>query len=349
MSDAVPARTAWVDIARGATIVLVVLYHVGAGASADLLPGEYSSYGAWWLAGNNVLVPLRMPLFFVLSGMLATGALRRPWSRVRRPRIADMLWPYLLWSVVFALTTWPRYTPQDPEGGIWSALRGIVVLDSPYWFIAVLPILFLLTRFGLRRPRVLLIASVSAFMLGPMLQELLQDAGPISAIAVGTRRITEYLVWFVSGAVLRERLLSLGGAPRPALAIVCILVFSPTAVALQVLDLSYVPRRLLVLLAAGSGIIGAVAVAACAAQVRWIAALGRQVGSRTLVIYLVHPLVVSAVVVLWRDSALASAVAGSASAGLLLVPGVTVLAVVVSLLVSRVLARWGPRWVLAAP
>ncbi|NMA77488.1 MAG: acyltransferase family protein, partial [Actinomycetales bacterium] len=70
------ARIAWLDLVRAASIVLVVLYHVGAGAGYALLPKDSSSAGAWWSSVNLALAPVRMPLFFLVSGMLAVRAVQ---------------------------------------------------------------------------------------------------------------------------------------------------------------------------------------------------------------------------------------------------------------------------------
>ena len=63
------ARVGWPDVAKGVCIILVVLWHVvtkhaiavaGAGPVTDA-----------WATLNAQLLPLRMPLFFLISGMFA--------------------------------------------------------------------------------------------------------------------------------------------------------------------------------------------------------------------------------------------------------------------------------------
>ena len=63
-------RMAWVDVAKGASIVLVVLLHVTNkhvvrldAASGDIRD-SWATFVSW-------MRPVRMPLFFLLSGLLA--------------------------------------------------------------------------------------------------------------------------------------------------------------------------------------------------------------------------------------------------------------------------------------
>src|SRR5699024_4536690 len=67
-------RVAWLDIARAMSIVLVVIYHVAVGGAGHVLLGGRETFiGKLWIHGNLALVPLRMPLFFMVSGVLAAG------------------------------------------------------------------------------------------------------------------------------------------------------------------------------------------------------------------------------------------------------------------------------------
>ena len=77
-----PARQQWADVAKGVCIVLVVLWHV---IMKHYLQIDWDVPvplpGLWGLLGD-LLLPLRMPVFFTLSGMLAANAVHRPWRAV---------------------------------------------------------------------------------------------------------------------------------------------------------------------------------------------------------------------------------------------------------------------------
>lgn len=343
-------RIAWLDLARGVSILLVVLYHVGAGAGHALLPPEASSAGTWWAAANRALVPLRMPLFFMVSGLLAGGAVRRAWPLVVRPRILDFLWPYLVWSALFALTAWVRYAPEDPGSFIVDQAMATVVAMGPYWFIAVLPILFVMVRIGRSRPRLLLAVGIVIYVCSWPLRHLLLGIDLVPDLAAqGVYRITEFAVWYIAGHVLRDRILAVAARNSLGLALGGAVVFLATVATLYGGDFGTAVNRILQATATVSGLLGAIALLPRLTEIQVFSRVGSALGSRTLAIYLVHPLVVSAVVVLYPDSGPGLVLRGTPVADLLLVPVVTAVAVGLAILVHEAVHRWGPGWLLAAP
>ncbi|MGP9539034.1 acyltransferase family protein [Brachybacterium sp. AOP43-C2-M15] len=340
----------WVDVARAASIVLVVSYHTGVAAVFDLLPRQITDAGEWWRTANLLLVPLRMPLFFVVAGMLAVGALARPWPAVRGPRVTNLLWAYVLWSVVFALTAWPRYAPDDPWGYLRGGLQNIVLFASPYWFIAVLPVFFLVTRWGRNRPWILLALLFLAYLASPALESWVKTFGPeFMMAAAGVRRLTEFGVWFAAGFVLSDRLRGFGAAPRPLVAVIAVAASGPLCYAAVMAGLDPGARRLALLAASCASVTAVLALSTMLGRFAPAAALGRVVGSRTLVIYLVHPLVLNVVVVLSRWALDRGEWERSAAADLLLVPTVIALCVVVALLVKAAADRIGADWLFEVP
>jgi len=89
-------RVDWLDSARGAAIVLVVLLH--SHATAVLLDGEI---GTFITELNRVLRQVRMPLFYFCSGVLAYWGLGKPWSVVFRKRVLVLCWVIFLWTIIY--------------------------------------------------------------------------------------------------------------------------------------------------------------------------------------------------------------------------------------------------------
>ena len=148
-SPAPEGRIAWLDLVRALSIVLVVLYHVGAGAGNLLLPADSTTAGQRWASLNLMLAPVRMPLFFMVSGMLAVRAVHRPWRAVVSPASGLRL---TVPPVERALRR--RHGPAthlDPAGYMWDRVKVTLTAMGPYWFIAVLPVFFLVARCGRRR------------------------------------------------------------------------------------------------------------------------------------------------------------------------------------------------------
>lgn len=342
------SRVAWLDLARAVSIVLVVVYHVSVGANIDLLGGPNRPAARWWSDVNMALVPLRMPLFFAVSGVLAAAALHRPWSRVLRPRILDLLWPYLLWSMIFAVTGFPRYSPGDPGGFLLEELSGLVMIASPYWFIAALPIFFVLTRLGRSRPRLLAAAALVAYAVAPFLERALRESLVQPDLAYGIFQLTDNLLWFTLGFAARTRILRLGERSRLVPGLLLATVFTILALTVLRADLPLGALRALELGASVSGLLACALILPLLTRWRPLARAGEYVGSRTLVIYLVHPVVINVLVLVWWAGDLEQVMAGPAR-DVLMVPAATVLAVAVAVLLGASVTRFGPHWLLRAP
>ncbi len=130
----------WLDSARGAAIVLVVLLH--ADATANTFDGALDETIT---SANRVLRHLRMPLFFFCSGVLAHWGLARPWGEVFRKRIAVLGWVIILWSLIYfvlqfymPVNAWQR--SQHPVSRLIIAPFGIL------WFLYAVVMMNLVMR-----------------------------------------------------------------------------------------------------------------------------------------------------------------------------------------------------------
>jgi uncharacterized membrane protein YcfT len=99
-------RLAWPDLARGACMMLVVLLH------SDHALRHIGENDEHLHLLNELLVPLRQPLFFLISGMLGAGILSRGVSGVLVHRVGRYAWLYILW---WALARY-IHTSLDPYG-----------------------------------------------------------------------------------------------------------------------------------------------------------------------------------------------------------------------------------------
>ncbi|MEV2240058.1 acyltransferase [Micromonospora sp. NPDC049891] len=272
-------RLAWADVAKGGCILLVLLWHV---IVKDYLQIDWRLDvpvpGAWGTFGE-LLLPMRMPLFFTISGMFAATAVQRPWRSVARPRAARFLYLYGVWlmihTVVLALA--PDF-PTDRASDLGGLLAQLTVTPSNLWYLYALALYFVLAK-ALRRvhPAVLLVA---AGMLSAVASAGLVDTP-------GNRGgLYQNLVFFLAGLHLSgyvrrwadgmtgRRLLLSAGAYAAALAAVAA---TGTARLPGVAPLVSV-------LAVLFGIAVAVRLARWSAVGEPLAALGRQ----TLPIYVIH-------------------------------------------------------------
>ncbi|MBV7294314.1 acyltransferase family protein [Corynebacterium sp. TAE3-ERU12] len=84
-------RVQWVDAAKGICIVLVVVGH-----AITVLQNHGYEPGVWATI-NLTLGPVRMPLFFLCSGLFAAKALSESWPKLADRRIWVMVWLYVVW------------------------------------------------------------------------------------------------------------------------------------------------------------------------------------------------------------------------------------------------------------
>lgn len=86
----------WMDLLRGAAILLVISHHSLSAASLflDDAPMALRRIDAFF-------APFRMPMLMFLSGMLLSRSLQKPPRQYVLGKLANIGWPYLLWSFVF--------------------------------------------------------------------------------------------------------------------------------------------------------------------------------------------------------------------------------------------------------
>lgn len=166
MTSRIPsARIEWLDAAKGACLVLVVLYHTVVYIFLNSPLSDTLGFQAWKMIVVG-LGWLRMPLFFLISGFLAHSAVfTRSWHEVFQPRIATFLWIYLLWMSIelgFRAFLIAHFDPTLVPGTVpfpltlnaiaWQAFVG----DTPIWYLYALVIYFVICKLGNRHIRLTL-------------------------------------------------------------------------------------------------------------------------------------------------------------------------------------------------
>ncbi|CAN5192707.1 acyltransferase [soil metagenome] len=124
-------RISWIDVAKGAAIVLIVLHHARDYALSLVPPSP--EHVLRWAYIDPLLRHIRLPLFFLLSGMLASG-MGSACGGFRARRSVSLALVYAGWSVVLLLLVphWPDDSRHaiDPE-----RLTGLLFGASPLWYL----------------------------------------------------------------------------------------------------------------------------------------------------------------------------------------------------------------------
>ncbi|WP_431687311.1 acyltransferase family protein [Hahella sp. NBU794] len=130
----------WIDTAKGVCILLVVLHHVIITSYA--LPGvELSSTAVKFEHFHHLvstyLAPLRMPLFFMISGFLVHRAVTQyRWRDVAQKRIYNLVFLFVLWGEL----QWLGVTIVNWVGGSEKQLTEVtnaLYSSNPAEFIAL--------------------------------------------------------------------------------------------------------------------------------------------------------------------------------------------------------------------
>ena len=181
------SRIEWMDVLRGASIVLVVFNHAVLFAGTSALGAPEAA----WVV-NAVFAPMRMPLMVFLSGLLVASSIARGRRRYVAGKVRRVLYPYLVWSAIALALLFGLGIREGFVGGVtahtvtlWDLLLPLYDPVEHLWFLYDL---FLFYVIALVTPRV---------------SPLWIAAGALAAAAFvpdfGARRFFLLLVFFMIG------------------------------------------------------------------------------------------------------------------------------------------------------
>ncbi len=181
-------RVAWVDYARGFSIILVVMMHSTLGVEASL------GRDGWLHEAVVFAKPFRIPAFFLVSGLLVSRVADRDWRSYLDSRVLHFVYFYVLWVTIQFLFKFPGFAAeQGIAGAVRLYLEAFVQPFGTLWFIYLLPIFFLVVK-ALRRVPPVLVWSAAA-----LLETLHLDTGSVVIDEFASR-----FVFFYSGYALAQ-------------------------------------------------------------------------------------------------------------------------------------------------
>ena len=273
------ARISWADTAKGACILLVVLWHVVTKHYLQIdwrLPWPVP--GAWG-ALTEQLLPLRMPLFFTISGMFAVGAVRRPWPVLGRSKVARFFYLYAVWLLIHTalLALVPGFDTARARS-VPALLAQLTITPSNLWYLYALALYFAVAKATRRLP--------AAVVLGAAL--VLSAAASAGLLEVPGDRggVYQNLLFFLGGLYFRPHVERLAATARRPRLILIGLVYSGLLVAMAVTGARTWPG----VWPAVCVVATVLGVTAAALLSRW-AVLGdglARIGRTTLPIYVIH-------------------------------------------------------------
>lgn len=278
MTAADSPRVGWPDVAKGVCIILVVLWHVvtkvvvhvdGAGPVTD-----------FWVTLNAQLLPLRIPLFFLVSGVFAARAVLDPERVSWRRRASRLALLYLVWVLIqtFVLALTPDFDTARATTG-WELLAQLTISPTNLWYLLALAVYLAIGRLtrGVPTAVVLPVAFVIAAVAGA---GLLPDLGNLW-------QLVQNVFFFLVGLRLRAVVERFAGRPRARELLLLGAVYAGALAVVAMLGIRLVPGvwPVLALVAVAFGVSASALVdrkaAVAARPLRWI-------GRRTLPIYVLH-------------------------------------------------------------
>lgn len=150
-SNSISSRIAWIDYGKGFCIILVVMMHSTLGVEAAL-------QARGWLGEIVEFTrPFRIPAFFLLSGLLLSRTIDKPWPVYLDCKVAHFAYFYLLWLAISVAV-------KSGEVGIACAparfLTGLVEPIGTLWFIFILPLFFIVTKLARTQPAFLMAGAL---------------------------------------------------------------------------------------------------------------------------------------------------------------------------------------------
>jgi threonine dehydratase len=271
------SRLKWADVARGACVILVVAMH-----AYGILYEEYFSevpYTDMWDAVVSAAQPVRMPLFFLISGFLASRALRRTWRTVTRSRIWSVVYLYYVWLAVYTLAGLVRSTATGDQFSPALYIAQLVWPNSSLWYLYALVLYFIVSKISTRFPIWMLLPAAA------VLSVIGTSAFPDGTVQYMLRCFVFFLVGvrspdLVSCTVKRGNWWLLASSA---------LVYGAMCVVTLLTGVSTVGLIL------ATGVVGIIAALWISRLIEhsYIAGALRYIGRNTLAIFVMHPVVIA--------------------------------------------------------
>lgn len=325
-------RLPWIDAAKGIAIILVVMLHIY----------QLQLDSALWNAGEkelrlqvwrrmNVVEPIRMPLFFLVSGALAASALRSAWGSLLRKKTAFFYYLYVLWTSIHTLLL--VGIPAKFDAVTWQSWLDQATYElGTIWYLWALALYFPLAKLLLSVP----LLGIALGVCGNLLWQELAISHTGSLLFVPRN-----FLWFFVGALLARKLLQLTLEKKTLVQGAGFAVIFALIIAFKL----HINNHGVFLVAAATGVyVAFLLVIALAKYAPAIAGVFARVGRYTLPVYVLHVPMIT----YWRYW-VGDSVVPLTLTGVLLYQAILCAAIVaLGCLLGAGMTRWTP-WLLRLP
>lgn len=322
-------RIEWLDFARGASIFLVVVFH------ASIACEQYDWVHRYYWELNNFLAPIRMPIFFAVSGYLSRKAVNMSWGGLFDKRVLGFLYVFLLWSAISL--SFGKGSAGDLDRYVHDLIEVIYSPSSILWFIWALAIYTIAAKIGKA-------TNERLFFIFALLVSIVSYSKVVEFENYVHNNVLRFLPFFLFGVYRAEWLSRLSGLGRSRVLPVLCAVFVLGFLIVRQQVLPPILQNMAVFLQAVVGVAVGAGLSAWACRFKVIKVVPAFLGTRTLPIYVAHSLLISLLV--WIMASLAVSMP---RAEILTVPVTAVIAILLSILLEQFLSRINAGWVYNRP
>ncbi|TDN90546.1 acyltransferase [Microbacterium sp. BK668] len=324
---------AWMDVAKGTAMFMVVLFHTSLYfGHADITgyPGRMKQF----------LEAYPMPAFFLIAGLFAYRVTSWTFPQLWKRRLLPLLWLYVVWSLVrFAFYVIVPGTNGD-LGALpatdWRSLALLLVWPSnSYWFLYAM-FWFTLGVWALRQVPTWLKVSGAAILSAVI------TSGVTTFNNLGWNRTAALFLFFLIGAVFHQRIAAAISKAGPWVLVGLVAVYlGASAAVVAVPGARDIPFAITIvqLLAVAGGFVACKYIA----RVRPLAAVFGTIGEWSLQIYLLHIFIIVSMAALLE--LLLPPVGGAV--GALIVTAAAILTTYIAVLLSKLTTK--VRWLYIPP
>jgi fucose 4-O-acetylase-like acetyltransferase len=172
MAEEMSRRLEWLDFAKGFGISMVIVYHTLEGIQNSFVTNQndvinYINFFRIWL----------MPMFFLVSGVVASTGIRDDSFRKKRNKIKDWAYIYVVWSVIIYLV---RLLSNNFTNTSMNIDEIFYILWNPVptiWFIYALMLSYILASlFKSLNPQLIILIAVVVNILNASLEGWFPDS-----------------------------------------------------------------------------------------------------------------------------------------------------------------------------
>ncbi|MDF2114290.1 acyltransferase family protein [Roseiarcaceae bacterium H3SJ34-1] len=184
------ARVAWVDVAKGICIVLVVTMHTTLGVGLAL------EATGWLHKLVAYAKPFRMPDFFTIAGLFAGAAIAKPWRTFIDRKVLHFAYFLALWLAIILAVKSDDLHLVNIRAFATAYLWAFIEPFSTLWFIHILPLMFIALRLIWRLAWPVGLAAAIAIHIMASIY-LMPDPYALASVWTGWSAVDNFSLFFV--------------------------------------------------------------------------------------------------------------------------------------------------------